>query len=56
MTKPPYKYGEAFAAIDADVRSAARLRSLAAMFDNHLNRDQTFTGAQVAAMLRDSDT
>lgn len=34
-------------------RDAARLRSLAATFDNRLNRDQSFTGAQVAAMLRD---
>jgi hypothetical protein len=32
---------------------AARLRSLAATMDNHLNRDATFTGAQVAAILRD---
>ena len=32
---------------------AARLRSLAATFDNRLNRDQSFTGAEVAAMLRD---
>ena len=32
---------------------AARLRSLAATFDSHLNRVKTYTGAQVAAMLRD---
>ncbi len=37
----------------AAFRDAARLRSLAATFDSHLNRDQTYTGAQVAAMLRD---
>jgi len=37
----------------ADATDAARLRSLAATFDSHLNRDQTYTGAQVAAMLRD---
>ena len=35
------------------VSDAARLRSLAATFDSHLNRDKTYTGAQVAAMLRD---
>ena len=35
------------------VSDAARLRSLAARFDNRLNRDKTYTGAQVAAMLRD---
>ena len=36
-------------------RDAARLRSLAATFDSHLNRDRVYlvTGAQVAAMLRD---
>ena len=34
-------------------RDAARLRSLAATFDSHYNRDKTYTGAQVAAMLRD---
>jgi hypothetical protein len=28
---------------------------LAATFDNRLNREQTFTGAQVAAMLRDGE-
>jgi hypothetical protein len=37
------------------LRDAARLRSLAATFDNRLNREQTFTGAQVAAMLRDGE-
>ncbi len=36
-------------------RDAARLRSLAARFDNRLNRDKTYTGAQVAAMLRDGE-
>ena len=34
---------------------AARLRSLAATFDSHLNRDKTYTGAQVAAMLREGE-
>lgn len=34
-------------------RDAARLRSLAATFDSHLNRDKTFTGSEVASMLRD---
>ena len=34
-------------------RDAARLRSLAATFDSHYNRVKTYTGAQVAAMLRD---
>jgi hypothetical protein len=29
--------------------------SLTATFDSHLNRDQTYTGAQVAAMLRDGE-
>ena len=43
----------AYAALVVDVRDAARLRSLAATFDSHLNRDKTYTGAQVAAMLRD---
>ena len=38
-----------------DDRDAARLRSLAATFDSHLNRDKTYTGAQVAAMLRDGE-
>ncbi len=42
---------EAHAALVAAVADAARLRSLAATFD--LNRDKTYTGAQVAAMLRD---
>ena len=37
------------------VSDAARLRSLAATFDSHLNRDKTYTGAQVAAMLRDGE-
>ena len=37
------------------VSDAARLRSLAARFDNRLNRDKTYTGAQVAAMLRDGE-
>lgn len=32
---------------------ARRLRSLAATFDSHLNRDKTFTGSEVASMLRD---
>ena len=35
------------------VSDAARLRSLAATFDSHYNRVKTYTGAQVAAMLRD---
>ena len=38
--------------VDA-VNDAARLRSLAAIFDSHLNRDKTFTGSEVASMLRD---
>lgn len=33
-------------------KDAARLRSLAATFDGHLNRDKTFTGPEVASMLR----
>ena len=37
----------------AAVADAARLRSLAAIFDSHLNRDKTFTGSEVASMLRD---
>ena len=45
----------ALAALVADVQDAARLRSLAATFDSHLNRDKTYTGAQVAAMLRDGE-
>ena len=45
----------ALPAIAADATDAARLRSLAATFDSHLNRDQTYTGAQVAAMLRDGE-
>lgn len=44
---------EAFAALVAHVRDAARLRSLAARLDRPLNRDKSFTGAEVAAMLRD---
>mgnify|MGYP006339266393 FL=1 len=36
-------------------RDAARLRSLAATFDSHYNRVKTYTGAQVAAMLRDGE-
>ena len=44
----------AYAALVADVRSAARLRSLAALFEQPLNRDQehTFTGRALAEMLR----
>ena len=39
---------------DADARNEKALRhDLAATFDSHLNRDQTYTGAQVAAILRD---
>jgi len=41
--------------VQAAFRDAARLRSLAATFDSHLNRDKTYTGAQVAAMLRDGE-
>ena len=37
------------------LRDAARLRSLAARMDSHLNRGRSFTGAEVAAMLRDGD-
>lgn len=37
------------------VSDAARLRSLAARMDSHLNRGRSFTGAEVAAMLRDGD-
>lgn len=44
---------EARVQVAATFRDAARLRSLAATFDNRLNRDQSFTGAEVAAMLRD---
>lgn len=33
--------------------SAARLRSLAAIYEQPLNRDKTFTGSEVASMLRD---
>ena len=40
---------------DYPTTDAARLRSLAATFDSHLNRDKTYTGAQVAAMLRDGE-
>ena len=37
-----------------DARNEKALRhDLAATFDSHLNRGQTYTGAQVAAMLRD---
>ena len=43
---------DAFAALVADVQAAGRLRSLAADLDSHLNRGQSFTGAQVAVMLR----
>lgn len=42
-------------AIADALADAARLRSLAATFDSHLNRDKTYTGAQVAAMLRDGE-
>ena len=44
----------AYAALVADVRAAARLRSLAALFEQPLNRDQehTFTGHALAEMLR----
>ena len=34
------------------VAAAARLRDLAATMDNRLNREQTYTGAEIAAMLR----
>lgn len=41
---------------DADARSDKALRhDLAATFDSHLNRGKTYTGAQVAAMLRDGE-
>jgi len=43
---------EGWADLTSTVTDAARLRSLAATFDSHLNRGQTYTGAQVAAMLR----
>jgi len=43
---------EAFDALVQAVTDARRLRSLAATFGSRLNREQTFTGAQVAAMLR----
>ena len=43
----------AYAALIASVSDAARLRSLAARMDSHLNRGRSFTGAEVAAMLRD---
>ena len=42
----------AHAALVADVQAAGRARELAATLDSHLNRGQTFTGAQVAVMLR----
>lgn len=46
---------EGWADLVTAVTDAARLRSLAATFDNRLNRDKTYTGAQVAAMLRDGE-
>ena len=52
---PDHEVLAAHAALIEDVRDAARLRSLAATFDSHLNRGQTYTGAQVAAMLRDGE-
>jgi len=65
FTRKPCGYHEGLAsgvetALDsievvAALADAARLRSLAATFDSHLNRDQTYTGAQVAAMLRDGE-
>ncbi len=42
----------AHAALVEAVHADGRLRSLAADLDSHLNRGQTFTGAQVAVMLR----
>ena len=45
----------AFAALITDVRDAARLRSLAHHFDLFDNRGRSFTGAEVAAMLRDGE-
>lgn len=45
----------AHAALVAAVHDAGRLRSLAATLDDRLNREQKFTGAQVAAMLRDGE-
>lgn len=42
----------AHAALVVDVETAARIRSLADIFDNSANRRQVFTGAEVAAMLR----
>ena len=44
----------AHAALVADVRAAARLRSLAAIYEQPLNRDTTFTftGRALAEMLR----
>ena len=46
---------EAHAALVADVRAAARLRSLAAIYEQPLNRDTTFTfkGSELAAMLKE---
>ena len=45
----------AHAALVADVRAAARLRSLAAIYEQPLNRDKTFTfkGSELAAMLKE---
>ena len=40
---------------DAVAGDAARLRSLAARMDSQPNRGRSFTGAEVAAMLRDGD-
>lgn len=39
----------------SDARAAARLRSLAAIYEQPLNRDKTFTftGRELAAMLKD---
>ena len=42
---------DAHAALVEAVRDAGRLRGLAATFSSHLNANQTFTGAQIAAML-----
>ena len=65
FTRKPCGYHEGLAsgvetALDsievvAALADAARLRSLAATFDSHYNRVKTYTGAQVAAMLRDGE-
>lgn len=45
----------ALAALVADVRAAARLRRLAAIYEQPSNRDKTFTftGRELAAMLKE---